>query len=300
MSHKRWVVDLTEDERARLEALTRRGTAPVRKVAHARVLLLAADGHTDEQIAVKTGRSRSLVERTRKRFLLSGVEAALWDRPRPGSRPKLDAWGRATLIALACASPPEGRTCWTMQLLANELIARRVVGSISDETVRRELKKNGLKPWLQEHWCIPDVSPAFVAAMEDVLDLYAEPYDPDRLVVGFDERPLQLVAETRTPLPAQPGRPRRFDYEYRRNGTCNLFTTVEPLAGWRHVEVTERRTAIDFAHQMRWLVDQAYPDATLVRVVLDNLNVHATASLYAAFSAAEARRLARKLEFHYT
>jgi hypothetical protein len=144
------------------------------------------------------------------------------------------------------------------------------------------------------------VSSAFVAAMEDVLDLYAEPYDPRRPVVGFDERPLQLVAETRTPLPVQPGRPRRFDYEYRRNGTCNLFTTVEPLAGWRHVEVTERRTAIDVAHQLKWLVDEVYPDAEVIRVVLDNLNVHATSSLYAAFPAPEARRLAKQLEFHYT
>jgi hypothetical protein len=136
--------------------------------------------------------------------------------------------------------------------------------------------------------------------MEDVLELYAEPYDPQRPVVGFDERPLQLVAETRTPLPVQPGRPRRIDYEYRRNGTCNLFTTVEPLTGWRHVEVTERRTAVDFAHQMRWLVDEAYPAASVVRVVLDNLNVHATASLYVAFPPVEARRIARKLELHYT
>jgi transposase len=300
MPQKRWVVDLTPDERARLEVLTRRGTAPVREVAHARVLLLAADGHTDEQIATTIGRGRSLVERTRKRFVLSGLEAALWDKPRPGSPPKLDARGRATLIALACANPPEGRTCWTMQLLANELVARRVVGSIPDETVRRELEKNGLKPWLQEHWCIPEVSPAVVAAMEDVLDLYAEPYDPDRPVGGFDERPLQLVAETRTPLPAEPGHPRRFDDEYRRNGTCNLFTTVEPLTGWRHIAVTERRTAVDVAQQPKWLVDEAYPDAGTIRIVLDNLNVHATASLYAAFPAPEARRLAKKLGFHFT
>src|SRR5919206_4020870 len=110
--------------------------------------------------------------------------------------------------------------------------------------------------------------------MEDVLDLYAEPYDPARPVVGFDERPLQLVAETRTPLAVQPGRPRRFDYEYRRNGTCNLFTTVEPLAGWRHVEVTERRTAVDVAHQLRHLFDEVYPAAEVIRIVLDNLNVH--------------------------
>ena len=139
-----------------------------------------------------------------------------------------------------------------------------------------------------------------MAAMEDVLDLYAAPYDPDRPVVGFDERPLQLVAETRTPLPARPGQARRYDYEDERKGVGNVFTTVEPRAGWRHVEVTQRRTAVDFAQQMRWLVDEAYPDAEVIRVVLDNLNTHDTASLYAAFPAAEARRIARKVEFHRT
>jgi hypothetical protein len=144
------------------------------------------------------------------------------------------------------------------------------------------------------------VSPAFVAAMEDVLELYAERYDPRRPVVGFDERPLQLLDDTREPIPAAPRRTRRIDYEYRRNGTGNVFMTVEPLAGWRHVEVTERRTAVDFAHRMKWLVDEAYPDAKVVRVVLDNLNIHTLASLYATFPAPEARRIARKLEFHPT
>ena len=138
---KRWLVDLTQEERAELESVTKRGRAPARKVAHARVLLLAAEGMTDDQIAAATGTSRSLVERTRKRFVLSGLEVALWDKPRPGRGPMLDDRGRATLIALACANPPEGRTCWTMQLLANELVVRQVVPAISDETVRRELKK---------------------------------------------------------------------------------------------------------------------------------------------------------------
>ena len=139
-----------------------------------------------------------------------------------------------------------------------------------------------------------------MAAMEDVLDLYAEPYDPDRPVVCFDETSTQLLADTRTPLPAQPGRPRRQDYEYRRGGTRNLFLTCEPLAGWRHVAITERRTMPDFAHQMRWLVDVAYPHAPGVRVVLDNLNTHRMASLYETFPAAEARRIVKRLEFHHT
>ena len=139
-----------------------------------------------------------------------------------------------------------------------------------------------------------------MVAMEDVLDLYAEPYDPDRLVVCFDETSTQLLAEVRAPLPIRPGRPRRQDYEYRRGGTRNIFLTYEPLAGWRRVAITERRTMQDFAHQMRWLVDVAYPDATVVRVVLDNLNTHRMASLYETFPAAEARRIAQRLEFHHT
>ena len=136
--------------------------------------------------------------------------------------------------------------------------------------------------------------------MEDVLDLYGEPYDPKRPVVCFDETSKQLVAEKRFPIPAKPGRPRRFDYEYKRNGTRNLFLFCQPLAGWRHVDVTERRTMVDFAHQMRWLVDEAYPEAEKIRVVLDNLNTHRAASLYQAFSPGEARRIAQRLEFPHT
>ena len=136
--------------------------------------------------------------------------------------------------------------------------------------------------------------------MEDVLDLYAEPYDPDRPVLCFDETSTQLLAEVREPLPAQPGRPRRQDYKYRRGGTRNIFLTCEPLVGWRHVAITERRTMQDFAHQMQWLVDVAYPDATVVRVALDNLNTHRMASLYETFPPVEARRIVKRLEFHHT
>ena len=136
--------------------------------------------------------------------------------------------------------------------------------------------------------------------MEDVLELYAEPYDARHPQVNFDEKSVQLIAETRTALPAHPGQPARIDYEYQRNGTANLFVMCEPQAGWRHVVVTERRTKHDFAHQMQWLVDERYPDAEVIRVVLDQLNTHRPASLYDTFPAAEARRIRKKLEFHYT
>ena len=144
------------------------------------------------------------------------------------------------------------------------------------------------------------MSADFVAHMEDVLDLYAEPYDPQRPVVCFDETSTQLLGETRPALPPRPGLPLRQDYEYRREGTRNLFLTCEPQSGWRHVAVTPRRTMQDFAQQMRRLVDEAYPEVPVVRVVLDNLNTHRMASLYETFPASEARRIARRLEFHYT
>jgi len=144
------------------------------------------------------------------------------------------------------------------------------------------------------------VSADFVAHMEDVLDLYAEPYDPQRPVVCFDETITQLLADSRAPLPAEPGRPRREDYEYVRGGTRNLFLACEPKAGWRHVALTGQRTMQEFAHRMRWLVDEAYPDVPVIRLVLDNLNTHRTASLYETFPPAEARRIAKRLEFHYT
>jgi|TARA_Y100000310_G_C20555852_1_gene750483 hypothetical protein len=136
--------------------------------------------------------------------------------------------------------------------------------------------------------------------MEDVLDLYEEPYDPKRPKVCFDETSKQLVEDKRPPKSLKPGHPEYYDYEYKRNGTRNLFMAFEPQRGWRHVEVTRHRKSYDFAHQMKWLVDKVYPDADVVRLVLDNLNTHRPASMYETFEPTEARRITKRLEFHYT
>ena len=136
--------------------------------------------------------------------------------------------------------------------------------------------------------------------MEDVLDLYAEPDDPRYPQVCFDESPVQLTGETRQPLPARPGRPVCYDTAYKREGTANLFLFVQPRRGWRHVNVTKQRTKADFARQMRLLVDRCFPTAERIRLVVDNLNTHTPAALYGVFPADEARRITRKLEFHYT
>ena len=154
---------------------------------------------------------------------------------------------------------------------------------------------------MKEEWCIPKEKNAeFVCAMEDVLEVYHRPRDPKRPMVCFDEGSKQQLKETRVPLPTRVGDVAKYDYEYERNGTSNMFVFFAPLETWRYVKVTERRTMIDFAHCMRDLVDIHFPEAEKIILVMDNLNTHKFASLYEAFAPAEARRIVEKLEIHYT
>lgn len=159
--------------------------------------------------------------------------------------------------------------------------------------------KNELKPCLKQQWCIGEVNGAFVACMEDVLDLYAEPYDPKRPKVSFDETSRQLIADKKPPTGVQQGKPSRRDYGYERKGTRNLLIHCEAQTGWRQVEVTERRTKHDFAHQMKRLVDERCREAEVIRVILDNLNTRGPGSFYETFEPVEARRPIERLEFHY-
>src|SRR5690348_11644992 len=206
----------------------------------------------------------------------------------------------ALLVATSCSKPSQGRARWTLDLLAGEMVKLTEHVDLSRETVRRRLEENDVKPWRKDMWCIPQVDGAYVARMEDVLDLYAETPDPQHPVVCFDESPTQLTGEVRQPIPAQPGQPERYDCEYHRNGTANLFVFLDAHRSWREVKVTDQRTAADFAHCMRDLVDVHYPQAELIRVVMDNLSTHTAGALYETFPAPEAHRILRRLEFHYT
>jgi hypothetical protein len=153
---------------------------------------------------------------------------------------------------------------------------------------------------VKKKWCIPTVGAEFVWRMEDILDLYGQPYDPKRPLVCFDEHLVQLISEKRKPLPPTDEYPERYDYEYQRNGTRNLFVFFQPLAGWRHVRVTKQRTKTDFAHCMQFLVDELFSDADKIVLVNDNLNTHGPVALYETFEPAEAKRILDRLEFHYT
>src|SRR6516162_8120391 len=296
----RYRVELSQVERSDLKALLSGGKHASRKLKRAQILLAADAGAGDEEIAMSVGVSGSTVYRTKRRFVEGNLERALSEEQRPGAERKLTGKEEALLVATACAAPPKGRARWTLDLLAGALVKLTEHKSLSRETVRRRLAENDLKPWRKDMWCIPQVDGEYVARMEDVLDLYAEAPDPSRPVVCFDESPVQLIGEVRQPIPARPGRLERYDYEYRRNGTVNLFVLLDVHRPWRKVKLTERRTAKDYAQCMRDLVDIHYPDAEIIRVVQDNLSTHSAGALYQTFPPAEARRILRRIKFHYT
>jgi len=260
----RYRVDLTAEERDELGQLLSAGHCAARRLKRAQILLAADGGASDEDISCTIAASGSTIYRTKRRFVECGLEAALSEQPRCGAERKLTGNEEALLIATACSKPPVGRSRWTLGLLAGEMVKLTDHQELSRETVRRRLGENHLKPWRKDMWCIPEVDAEYVARMEDVLDLYNEEPDPKRPVVCFDESPTQLIGEVREPIPAKPGQRERFDCEYRRNGTANLFVFLDAHKSWRHVKVTDRRAAADFANCMRDLVDLHFPKASVV------------------------------------
>ena len=234
----RYRVGLSQSERAELMQLMSGGKQAARKLKRAQILLAADAGVSDEDIATSVGVGGSTVYRTKRRFVEGNLERALSEEPRPGAERKLTGKEEALLVATSCSNPPAGRARWTLELLAGEMVKLTAHESLSRETVRRRLAENDLKPWRKDMWCIPQVDADYVARMEDVLDLYAEAPDPKRPVVCFDESPIQLIGEVRQPIRPKPGQIERYDCEYRRNGTANLFVVMDVNRPWRKVKVT--------------------------------------------------------------
>ena len=301
ISVKKYVVRLSGEERERLETLIRKGKSPARRVLKARILLKAdvseaGKGWSDNRIIEALETSPSMVYRVRKQLVEEGFEAVLSRKPRamPAVARIFDGEKEAKLIALACSKPPKGRARWTLRLLENKVVELGIVD-------RARAQKNTLQPHRRQHWVIPPkANSAFVAAMEDVLAVYTRPRDGDCPLVCLDETSKQLIGETRVPISMKAGRPARFDYEYERNGTANLFMMFAPLEGWRHVKVTDRHTAVDYARVLKDLADIHFAHAKTIVLVQDNLSIHSKASLYEAFPAVEARRLVERFEWHYT
>jgi hypothetical protein len=303
---KHFVVRLTAEERKELQAIVSKGRKSVTRFKHSQILLQAdveGPGLTDEEIARGVLCHPNTVANIRQRFVEQGLPAALERKKqdRLSRQRVLDGVGEARLIALGCSAPPEGRCRWTLKLLADKLVELEIVPSISVETVRTVLKKNELRPHLRACWVIPPTHNGdFVANMEDVLDVYQRPRDPDCPVVCLDEQPVQLVKETKIPLPPKPGRPQRYDYEYERVGTSNNFMLTAPLEQWRRVSVRDTKTSLDWAQEVRQLVEEDFPNARKVILVCDNLSTHKVGALYEAFPPEVAGRIRDRLEIHFT
>lgn len=305
---KKYTVQLEREQRTLLESMLSGGKASARSQTHARILLKADEGGqgpawSDKQIAETLEVGRATVERVRRRFSEGGMLDALVRRAQP-ERPekrKMEGELEARLVTLACSQTEAGHERWTVRLLAQKLVQLGYVDEISHQTVWVTLKNNELKPWLKKQYCIPPEANAdFVYHMEDVLEVYQRPYDARFPKLCMDEGSKQLLAHTREPVKMQAGKAERIDYEYEREGVCNVFVAVEPETGACLLQVSERRTKQEWAQFLREVIDVHYSQAEKIVLVMDNLNTHTPSSFYEVFPPEVARRLTEKLEIHYT
>ena len=300
-------LSLSSSERKNIRKLQKRATSDYARTRYN--IILQADESiwngipTYGQIADCAGVTVPTVIATLRDYSEQGLAYAIKPaRSQASDTARLKATGdvEAKIVAKACSKAPEGRVNWTMTLLSDES-AVILETPISRSTVWRILQRNEIRPHLSEYWCIPPEEDAeFVANMEDILDLYQMPYNPVQPLYCMDEKPYQLLGESREPVPMRPGDIKKIDSEYVRNGTVSIFCFIQPHTGKIFHFVEETRTAVDWAEKIRYLVDVAEPDAEKITLVMDNLNTHAIASLYKAFPPEEARRIAKKLEVHYT
>lgn len=303
----RYRIHLTREEVSELQTIIKKGSRTAQSFRVAYILLNCDEGEysdkaTNEEIRKILKVSDRTIERAKKRFMEEGLEAVLERRPttREYDR-KIDGDLEARLVALCCSEPPEGRSKWSLRLLAEKLVELNYVDSISHVSVGDILKKNELKPWKVKGWVIPpDRNSDFVAHMEHVLDVYKRPYERSNPVVCMDESPKQLIEEGRGSLPMRPGAEKREDYEYVRHGVVNVFMANEPLAGRRLVEVTGTKTKKDWALFIKRIADEMYPDAEKITLVMDNFKTHSPSSLYEAFTPEEAKRIWDRFEFVFT
>lgn len=303
---KAYPISLDIEERRILKNIIKK-TSSMNRRTRCNILLNADESkgttQTYRQIAQTSNCALGTVIATVKEFCQSGLDATLTPRRAPGSdTANLKATGdiQARVIAKACSEAPEGRVRWTLTLL-EDAMALVLETKISRSTIGRILQRNDLRPHLSEYWCIPPKEDSeFVAAMEDVLDVYHQPYNPAAPLWCMDEKPYQLLGESREPLPMRPGDDTKLDAEYKRNGTVSVFCFIQPHTGRIIHAVEPTRTAVDWAEKIKHLIDVVNPSADKIILVCDNLNTHSIASFYKAFPPEETRRLATKLELHYT
>jgi transposase len=294
---KRHRVHLSEEEFEKLSLLVRTGIEKAQVITRARVLLLANSGKIDREIAGIFSLSTKTPYEIRKRYHTGGLTYALYDRPRPGQPRRYNGAQEAEIIAIACTKAPIGYTRWTLDLLTEKV--REAGIAIGRTAVWKILLRSNVKPWRKKMWCIGKLTPEFKKRMLDVLEVYERPYDSKQPVVCIDEKSKQLLKEIREPIAVKRGKGAKADYEYERNGTCNLFVAVESKGAKRTVRVTRKRTGKDWALFIRYLVRRVYKRAKKLILVEDNLNIHNRKTLVKELGE-EGRKIAQIIEWHYT
>uniref|UniRef100_UPI0040473501 IS630 family transposase n=1 Tax=Mariniflexile sp. TaxID=1979402 RepID=UPI0040473501 len=300
-------VTLTKEERSMLMAITKKGSHKSIKVRNAYVLLNCDSGKygekkTNKQICdiLKIG-SRT-IDRVKKLFVEDGLDVVLKGKVSGRVyKKKIDGEAEAHIIALSCSEPPKGYGRWSLRLLADKAVELKYLDSVSHEAIRQTFKKNELKPWRVKGWVIPpQQNGQFVADMEKVLDVYKRPYDRDNPVICMDESPKQLIEETKISIAMKPGQDKKVDYEYSRNGVCNILMANEPLTGKRYPKITKTKTKQDWAVFIKETIDAHYAKQDKITLVMDNYGTHTTGSFYETFASEEAKRLMDKIDFIFT
>ena len=266
----------------------------------AMALLLIDKGKSIVEIARLEILSESALKDVIRRYREGGVDLALFDRPRSGRPATFSSTDKQRIAAKVCGAPPSGRARWTIALLTADVATDNKIPTASRETIRLALHSHQMKPWLEKMWCVPKIDEEYVERMENVLDLYEKPYDAKRPVVCLDEKPIQLLDNGRPSIAPKIGSGiTKKDYEYKRNGTANVFCAVEPRVGRHFTKVTERRTKPDFAEFLEDIAD-AYPNIFKIDLVMDNLNTHNESSLIERYGRCLGSKIWSRFKVHYT
>lgn len=290
---------LNPEDKEKILSIIKKGKNDARVIYRANALNMRDKGLTQIEVADFLEITPRTVFNIEKNYEEGGIEKALYDDPRPGARPSFDDSTKSQIVALVCSDPPDAFDRWTLDLIVEKAKAIGIVDDISRETVRVILEEHDLKPWRQKSWCVPNLDEEYIKRMEDVLEVYERPLDKNKPVVCVDEKPIQLLDDVRPPSGCLPGEDKKVDYEYKRNGTANVFCAVLPGEGVYINKVTERKTGKDFAKFLA-SIERTYANAKKIVLVMDNFRTHTLKSLSDFYGENEGERIWNRFEVHYT
>ena len=290
---------LTSSEQKEIAKITKKGTN-ARVICRANVLNMKnTERFTVSEVATALSITEKTVYNIEDNYIVGGLAKALYDDPRPGAAPKFDDNIKSQIVAVVCSDPPEGFDRWTLDLIVEKVIEAGVVNSIHRDTVRIILREHDFKPWQQKMWCIPKLDKDYIGKMEDVLEVYERDFSSERPLICLDEKMVHLTEDTRASCGGYPGKVKKVDFEYKRNGSANVFCAVLPKEGFYITEVTARRTKEDFAKFFRYL-ESRFTEVKKIVLVMDNLNTHKENSLIEFYGNEEGKRIWNRFEVHYT